>query len=1012
MKRYRLRFKIILAISALLFVAYRPAVAAAPEVKKGPPADWVERLDVKPVSDLPVDEIQDGQYYLLVDKQFRVADDAPTQYYRHFAVQVVNAAGMEPSSQISIVFDPTYQVLRFHRLVIQRQEKIIDKLEQTAIQLLRREEELDAYIYDGRYTADLIVDDIRVGDVIEYAYTITGANPIYNNIFAYAVDTNWSDPVHKNHFRLLWPKARRLYQKSHNTDLALSPQDHDDYTAYSFIQENVKPVRGNSETPDWYQRYGYIQLSETSSWADVVAWAQPFYHPAYQADNGIKAVADRLVQPAASDEDKVIHALTYVQNEIRYLGIEFGVNSHKPSAPQDTLQRRYGDCKDKTVALIALLTAMGVETYPVLVHTRHQHAIENLHPTIHAFNHVIARATLNAKHYWLDPTRKYQGQNLQKVFQPDYGMALVLAPGTTALTKMPSNDHLVGTRIEETFDLRKDFRKAVPYSLTSSFQGLNAEGVRRTHAEEGRRTIEKKYLNYYAKYYDKIRLADPIDIIDSPENNELRLQENYHIDDFWEDNDGEEQWDCSFYTNAIQTYLGKPKQRLRHEPFRISHPVDVRQTIQILLPEPWDIQAYDFTEATAHFKFTSKISYDSDTHTITLDYHYRSFKDAVWPDELSSYLAALDRVDSECDYYLSQPYVSGSPSSHRAALDWIVTNPLVVGMVILAAAIVYCLVEWRIDVRRHAPDAAGTYYPVSLTKLFALSLATLGLYQLFWFYRNWEYIKQRDDSAIMPFWRAIFTPIWFYAFYKDLKRDSEQRFGQSLLPQAPWIVLLLTILIAASAILQIDEPYGLLGLLGVLGLLPFANYILYINRRQPQVIRQHSTIRMRHYLLGCLAATLVVFNLGIHLNWIPSGAVIKGYQLPRWDKKFMQRLGLLQRDAQLLYFYSDALIFTRHDGNGVSDRNVFSYWYDSESDKVLVKFADFKDIDDISVNYAESDDDNTVITIKPKSGSTFILYASGEKGRDRLFVQAIEDRLTAGAQNYSASTRQRSDDEN
>ena len=114
---------------------------------------------------------------------------------------------------------------------------------------------------------------------------------------------------------MLWPKTRQLYQKNHNTDHLLTCSDHDNYTIYAYLRENIPPVRRNSETPGWYHRYGYIQMSEIETWADTVAWALPLYRPAYQIDTEIKSLADRICLSAVDDENKVILLLNYVQND-------------------------------------------------------------------------------------------------------------------------------------------------------------------------------------------------------------------------------------------------------------------------------------------------------------------------------------------------------------------------------------------------------------------------------------------------------------------------------------------------------------------------------------------------------------------------------------------------------------------------------------------------------------------------------------------------------------------------
>ena len=52
------------------------------------------------------------------------------------------------------------------------------------------------------------------------------------------------------------------------------------------------------------------------------------------------------------------------------------------------------------------------------------------------------------------------------------------------------------------------------------------------------------------------------------------------------------------------------------------------------------------------------------------------------------------------------------------------------------------------DVRPIAFAATPPFFAVSLLKLTVLSLCTFGVYELFWFYRNWRLIKLREEPAI------------------------------------------------------------------------------------------------------------------------------------------------------------------------------------------------------------------------------------------------------------------------
>ena len=62
------------------------------------------------------------------------------------------------------------------------------------------------------------------------------------------------------------------------------------------------------------------------------------------------------------------------------------------------------------------------------------------------------------------------------------------------------------------------------------------------------------------------------------------------------------------------------------------------------------------------------------------------------------------------------------------------------------------------------------YIPV--LRLILLSVLTFGIYCFYWQYRNWVYVKEREEFSIRPFWRAWFWPFFVYALLKEIRKDS------------------------------------------------------------------------------------------------------------------------------------------------------------------------------------------------------------------------------------------------
>lgn len=83
------------------------------------------------------------------------------------------------------------------------------------------------------------------------------------------------------------------------------------------------------------------------------------------------------------------------------------------------------------------------------------------------------------------------------------------------------------------------------------------------------------------------------------------------------------------------------------------------------------------------------------------------------------------------------------------------------------------------------------FFAVSLTKLVVLSICTLGLYQIYWFYQNWCLIKEREQLKITPLWRAIFSIFYCQLLFEKIANSARDS-GGGQLPAASlssaWII--------------------------------------------------------------------------------------------------------------------------------------------------------------------------------------------------------------------------------
>jgi hypothetical protein len=112
-----------------------------------------------------------------------------------------------------------------------------------------------------------------------------------------------------------------------------------------------------------------------------------------------------------------------------------------------------------------------------------------------------------------------------------------------------------------------------------------------------------------------------------------------------------------------------------------------------------------------------------------------------------------------------------------------------------------------------------------LLKLTVLSLCTCSLYELYWFYRNWQLIRARDQSNISPALRALFGVFFCYSCFARIRER-----GASLGVAPPLAAgALATAWIVTTIMWKLPDPYWLITFLAVVFLLPVQAYANRIN---------------------------------------------------------------------------------------------------------------------------------------------------------------------------------------
>lgn len=662
-----------------------PAVGHAAEYRVASAPDWITPIEVDPGMPTPAGQTSGGAFHLLSDMQLR-AGPGPAVRYNRFATRAIDSQGLGEIAHVEIDFDPSFQTLTLHHVDVVRDGRRVARLPGAEVRVIQREKELEYRIYDGRKTATLFLEDVRVGDIVDYAFSVEGENPAFAGAIFGQTPMQWSVPVGIDHTRLLVPAGRRVDVQSRNGAGEPVVRELPAHREYVWLHRDVQPLHGEEGEPAWLDRHAHARWSEFPDWAAVAAWAAPLYTADAPLGPELEARIAGIAREHEAPETRTAAALRFVQGEIRYLGVEVGIGSFRPNPPRTVFERRFGDCKDKTLLMLALLDRLGVEAQPALVHTDVGRGLPDAVLAPNSFNHVIVRARIGGKDYWLDPTRDVQPGRLDRVYQPDFGHALLVAAEGGALVEMQPGQVPSRRQIDVVIDARKGMDAPATMSITTTMEFAAAENMRRTLASEPREEIAKDYLNFYSNYYRGLRSAGPLEVKDDTTENRITLVERYEVDGFWTPVDDEGLRTASVSAADLYDYLKSPAMPRRLTPLAINHPVDVTLTTDVHLHEDWPIKEERTAIDSPGFSLERSVRGEDQGRRVVMVDRFRSRAHQVSASDAPGHAAKLEQAGDSLGYQLTWRANAGA-----AGVNWTVAliATLLMGIYLSAAVLLY-----------------------------------------------------------------------------------------------------------------------------------------------------------------------------------------------------------------------------------------------------------------------------------------------------------------------------------
>lgn len=419
-------------LSALAVLTLVHPASAGEVVKYAPRPEWV----VPAAAIDPVKLAADSPALLLFDNQQRLSDGT-TWSYSETATRAATAESVGQLATIALPWYPDKGDLVIHKLAILRGKQVIDLVAAgQKFTTIRREGGLEQQQLDGMLTATLAVEGLQVGDVLNLAFSQSLRDPALNGR-TQTIAPVLADPVRVGsaRLRLSWPAGDRALWKTFASGVKSTDKTAGGYRTIEIALPAPKQAELPTDSPARFARPPLVEVSTFSGWDDVSSTMAPLYategliKAGGDLDREVSAIARETADPLRRTE----RALRVVQDKVRYFAVFMNGGNYQPQSPEKTWSVRYGDCKAKTLLLLAMLHKLGIEADAVLASVQTTEFVTERLPSALAFDHILVRGKVGGETLWLDGTAS--GTRLADLRDtPPFRVVLPVQAGKAVLT--------------------------------------------------------------------------------------------------------------------------------------------------------------------------------------------------------------------------------------------------------------------------------------------------------------------------------------------------------------------------------------------------------------------------------------------------------------------------------------------------------------------------------------------------------------------------------------------------
>ncbi|MGX1928935.1 DUF3857 domain-containing protein [Flagellimonas sp. 2504JD4-2] len=281
-----------------------------------------------------------------------------------------------------------------------------------------------------------------------------------------------------------------------------------------YTSNNIPALKGESLSPPFdtfcaklsvrlpkFHYKGYD--ANVDNWKEMGLWIDKnLLSGRTQLEEGTIQKAKMLVQGVDDNLEKAKIIYQYVQDNTRYISVQIGIGGFQPISAIEVDEVKYGDCKGLSNYTKALLEAVGVESYYVVVQAGDTKVdFDEDFADLLQGNHAILTIPYKGQYYWIDCTSQVHPFGFIGDFTDDRKV-LVVKPegGEIVKTTAYVNDENL-QRMESSYQIAEDGSIKGEVNITT-------KGVRYDNRFNVPKRSKEKIIMHYRDFWSNINGLD------------------------------------------------------------------------------------------------------------------------------------------------------------------------------------------------------------------------------------------------------------------------------------------------------------------------------------------------------------------------------------------------------------------------------------------------------------------------------------------------------------------------